>query len=202
MTGLQSLSYRRRFLISSSPNVQSTWRSLTTYADFIEQWSSETIQQAANELIEKGILLCKRTPDDKAAYYLKPEYLCFNLEPSPYGEGDDGYATLRKQLLFNAEVHSSDLTDEQRRDIENRFKKPDGDVHFVAATPTLEMGIDIGDLESVVMIGAPPTPANYAQRAGRGKNHEALIVTFCSNSNVHDTYAFHNPRTVINGMAA
>lgn len=193
--------------VSSDPNYRgiSLGISSRVYADFIDQWSSEAIQQATHELLELGILIQIPTPDDKVAYYLKPQYLCFNLAPSSYGEGDDGYTNLRKDLLFNAEVHSSDLSGERRRDIETLFKKPDGDVHFVAATPTLEMGIDIGDLECVLMIGAPPTPANYAQRAGRagrGKKHEALIATFCSPSSIHDTYAFRNPRTVINGKIA
>ncbi|MBE2195295.1 MAG: DEAD/DEAH box helicase [Anaerolinea sp.] len=170
------------------------------YADFVETWSSHAIRQAIDELVTQDVIVCETTPDGKAIYYLNWQYLCFNLPPSSYGEGDDGYEQLKRSLLFTAEVHSSDVKTTERELIEAEFRR--GDLHFIAATPTLEMGIDIGGLESVVMFGTPPTPANYAQRAGRagrGKRRDALIVTFCSATNPYDTYAFHNAQEIING---
>jgi hypothetical protein len=143
------------------------------------------------------------TPKNKTIYYLNREHLCLNLPLSRYGEGDEGYEKLKNDLLFTAEVYSSDLQRIERELIETEFKR--GNIHFVTATPALEMGINIGDLKSVLMIGVPPTPANYAQRAGRagrGKKRDALIVTFCSAASPHDVYAFHNPETVINGYIA
>src|SRR5690606_16699956 len=128
------------------------------------------------------------------------EYVCFNLPLSQYGEGDEGYERLKKERLFVAEVHSSDLRAAERTRVENGLKR--GDIHFVDATPTLEMGIDIGDLANVLMIGAPPSPANYGQRAGRAgrsSNHSALIVTFCSPNRPLDNLAFHYPTFFING---
>jgi len=171
------------------------------YADFVQKWSTHSIQEAAHELVEAGVLACRNSPDDKALYYLNLEYVCFNLPSSEYGEGDGGYERLKKELLFVAEVHSSDLRAAERTRVETGLKH--GDIHFVAATPTLEMGIDIGDLESILMIGAPPAPANYAQRAGRagrGKKHEALIVTYCWGTSAHDMYMFRNPTQMINGQ--
>jgi superfamily II DNA or RNA helicase len=173
------------------------------YADFVEDWSATAIKQAVDELVAAEIMVRETTPDGKAIYYLNRGYLCIDPQPSSYGEGEDGYESLKKALLFTADVHSSDIQTDERERIETGFKK--GDIHFVTATPTLEMGIDIGDLESVLMIGAPPTPANYAQRAGRagrGKKRDAIIVTFCSADNTHDTYAFRNPQTVIDGRVA
>lgn len=173
------------------------------YADFVSEWSAQDIQLAVDELVEMGILTRQTSPDSKTAYYLNMENLCFNLTSGEFGEGEDGYDRLKKQLLFVAKVHSSDLQATERVQIEKDLKH--GETHFVAATPTLEMGIDIGDLETVLMIGAPPTPANYAQRAGRagrGKKHEALIVTFCRGDNAHDMYAFYNPKQVINGQVS
>lgn len=171
------------------------------YADFVQKWSTQAIQKAAHELVDVGILVRRSSPDNKAGYYLNLEYVCFNLPLSQYGEGDEGYERLKKERLFVAEVHSSDLRAAERTRVENGLKR--GDIHFVVATPTLEMGIDIGDLESVLMIGAPPTPANYAQRAGRagrGKKHEALIVTYCWGTSAHDMYMFRNPAQMINGQ--
>ncbi len=175
------------------------------YAEFVENWSVPEILSAVEQLVNVGVVIRDTAPKGKTIYYLNREYLRFNLPPSRYGEGDEGYEKLKNDLLFTAEVHSSDLHTKLREEIERRFKdKKDEEekLHFVVATPTLEMGINIGDLESVLMIGAPPTPANYAQRAGRagrGKKRDALIVTFCSASSTHDTYAFRNPQTIING---
>lgn len=191
--------------VSADPNYDgiSLGERSREYADFVENWSASGIKQAVDELVDADIIIRETTPDNKTIYYLNREHLCFNLPLSSYGDGEDGYERLKKALLFTAEVHSSDLRTVERERVETGFKR--GNIHFVTATPTLEMGIDIGDLESVLMIGAPPTPANYAQRAGRagrGKKRDALIVTFCSAASTHDVYAFRNPQTVINGRVA
>ena len=178
------------------------------YADFVENCSVPEILSAVEQLVNVGVVIRDTAPKGRTIYYLNREHLCFHLPPSRYGEGDEGYEKLKNDLLFTAEVHSSDLPTKLREEIERRFKdKKDEEekLHFVVATPTLEMGINIGDLESVLMIGAPPTPANYAQRAGRagrGKKRDALIVTFCAASSAHDIYAFRNPQTIINGRVA
>lgn len=170
------------------------------YSDFVERWSVSEIRRAVEQLVEARIIICATTPDEKAIYYVDRHNLSLSLPPSAYGEGKVGYEKLKKALLFAVEVHSSDLRTQDRLRIEAGLIKDE--IQFVVTTPTLELGIDVGGLDSVLMIGAPPTPANYAQRAGRagrGKKHDALIVTFCSAASTHDTYAFHNPRTIING---
>jgi len=191
--------------VSADPNYDgiSLGERSREYADFVENWSASVIRQAVDALVDADIIIREITPDNKTIHYLNREHLCFNLPPSTYGEGEDSYNRLKKALLFTAEVHSSDLQTSERERVEAGFKK--GDIHFITATSTLEMGIDIGNLQSVLMIGAPPTPANYAQRAGRagrGRNRDALIVTFCSAASTHDTYAFRNPQTIINGRVA
>ncbi|GAB4511078.1 MAG: hypothetical protein OHK0046_08670 [Anaerolineae bacterium] len=170
------------------------------YSDFIERWTEEAVCQSADELVSHGILMTHLTSDDKSVYYIKPEYLCFDLQPSSYDEGEEGYEALKKEHLFVSETHSSDLQNLERDRVATDIKS--GNVQFVVATPTLEMGIDIGDLENVLMIGVPPNPASYAQRAGRagrGQNRGAVIITLCSPSSLHDMYAFRNPRSIING---
>ncbi|MEZ5264710.1 MAG: helicase-related protein [Acidimicrobiales bacterium] len=64
-----------------------------------------------------------------------------------------------------AAEHTGLLGRKQREDLErlqgrHRFRRP----NVVAATPTLEMGIDIGDLSAVMLTSVPPGPANYVQR--------------------------------------
>lgn len=69
-----------------------------------------------------------------------------------------------------AREHTGLLKDELRLRYETDFKasasKPDAP-NVLVATPTLEMGIDIGDLSTVMLAGLPRSVANYLQRVGR-----------------------------------
>ncbi|MCP5798972.1 hypothetical protein NL298_27255, partial [Klebsiella pneumoniae] len=51
------------------------------------------------------------------------------------------------------------------RDFEEQFKQ--GDINLLACSTTMEMGVDIGSIEAVLMTNVPPSIANYNQRAGR-----------------------------------
>lgn len=112
----------------------------------------------------------------------------------------DRYFSIRDDYLFLAGSHSSELTSLMCREVEDQFKK--GQVNFLLATPTLEMGIDIGDLRHVMMIGVPPMPSNYAQRAGRAgrRGKSSLVVCYCSHDKAHDRHYFQNPKAMINGL--
>ena len=69
-----------------------------------------------------------------------------------------------------AREHTSLLDDKVRLRFENGFKasveEPDAP-NVLVATPTLEMGIDIGDLSTVMLAGLPKSVASYLQRVGR-----------------------------------
>lgn len=70
----------------------------------------------------------------------------------------------------DAREHTSLLSGEERRSIEAGFKRSDqhpGDPNVLVATPTLEMGIDIGDLTTVMLASLPDSVAKYLQRVGR-----------------------------------
>ena len=49
-------------------------------------------------------------------------------------------------------------------------------------SPTMELGVDIAELNVVNLRNVPPTPANYAQRTGRAgrSGQPALVFTYCS----------------------
>jgi len=68
-------------------------------------------------------------------------------------------------------------------------------------SPTMELGVDIADLDAVFLRNVPPTPANYAQRSGRaGRNGQAaLIVTYCAAQSPHDQYYFKNQDGIVAG---
>ncbi|WP_328496996.1 DEAD/DEAH box helicase [Streptomyces sp. NBC_00414] len=98
--------------------------------------------------------------------------------------------------------HTGMLTRPQRERVERTFREGTHytDPNVLSCTPTLELGIDIGDLSAVLLGSLPKGPANYVQRAGRAgrKTGNALVVAF-GGRRARDLYYLDDPREMIAG---
>lgn len=114
------------------------------------------------------------------------------------------YRSGRIRRVVAAE-HTGMLTRQRRERVETGFKdggRPDAP-NVLAATPTLEMGIDIGDLSAVMLTAVPPTQTNYIQRVGRAgrKTGNAFVTTFAE-GDPRSLYFLHDPELMIAGDIA
>jgi len=130
-------------------------------------------------------------PLDLSNNYFRREY------SRPFGEA----------VQLHAEEHSGQVDGETRKVLETRFKDADDILNVIVCTPTMELGIDIGNLSAVYLRNVPPSPSNYAQRAGRAgrKSQASLILTFCgvgSRRGPHDQYFYRYPGKMITGKIA
>jgi hypothetical protein len=95
--------------------------------------------------------------------------------------------------------HTGKTSTEKRIEREDRFRE--GDLAALFCTPTMELGIDIADLNAVHMRNLPPTPANYAQRSGRAgrAGQAAVVLAYCSSGSGHDQYYFQRRERMVAG---
>ena len=104
---------------------------------------------------------------------------------------------------FEAREHTAQVPAAIREQREQRFRA--GDLSILFCSPTMELGIDISQLNVVNMRNVPPTPANYAQRSGRAgrpgrKSQPALVFTYCSSLSPHDQYYFKRQTEMVAGQ--
>jgi ATP-dependent helicase YprA (DUF1998 family) len=100
---------------------------------------------------------------------------------------------------LKSEEHTAQINKEIAKQIEDEFRAEG--VNLLSSTTTFEMGINIGDLQKVLLRNAPPSSASYVQRvgrAGRGQDKNAVSVCVCRRSK-YDADMWREPARLMSG---
>ena len=172
------------------PNVGGVW-----------QVNADRLRLAPN----RGVMRCRscrRTTTRDLPHGRCPAWRCDGALEWVREDGDDYDLHLLDGAysMLRPEEHTAMVPNEERERLENLFKGTSDAVNCLVCTPTLELGIDIGQLDSVLMRNVPPLPANYWQRAGRaGRRHRmAVDLTYCRPVS-HDRAYFADPPKLLAG---
>lgn len=217
------LSYRSRF--ARKLKHPSTWDGipLTDLPDRINQaFYASFITALLDPLITYGIVEPVLLHNQTRGYQINANMLQWrvnsDIAPSPASNHHSHHATHNRffrQLYRNvasslrregrmlhrleAREHTAQVAPIAREQREGEFRKAHLPVLF--CSPTMELGVDIAELNTVFMRNVPPTPANYAQRSGRAgrSGQPALVITYCAAQSPHDQYFFADPTRMVAG---
>lgn len=108
------------------------------------------------------------------------------------------YQTMNPVPL-SAHEHTAQLKNTEAAKVQQQFIH--GVTNALSCSTTFELGVDVGELQSVLLRNMPPTTANYVQRAGRAgrrSDSAALVVTFAQRRS-HDLTRYDKPEAMIAG---
>ncbi|GAB7093373.1 DEAD/DEAH box helicase [Halolamina litorea] len=95
-------------------------------------------------------------------------------------------------------AYQGSLTDDRRRELEEQLH--DGDLRGVWSTNALELGVDVGGLDAVIIDGYPGTRMSAFQQAGRaGRGDDAALVLLVAGEDQLDQYLMSNPAEFFDG---
>lgn len=115
---------------------------------------------------------------------------------------ENHYARLYRSLRpidMEAQEHTAQWNAKKASSVQQDFTN--GKVNVLSCSTTFELGVDVGEVEAVLLRNVPPQPANYIQRAGRAgrrADSAALVVTFAQMRS-HDLTYFKEPEMMVGG---
>lgn len=223
---LKRILLKRNYKFNADDAVRSLlnelWSYLTTSSDWVNCFENRDIQKEGTvkrlshkmwKVIPTGLnysgwMVCDKcqnitfgSVDDVCATYacdgaLKP------LTEKSIGFKDNLYKDeylKSAPIVLTANEHTAQWTAKEAANVQNQFIQ--GKINVLSCSTTFELGVDVGDLQAVLMRNMPPTTANYIQRAGRAgrrTDSAAYVLTFAQRRS-HDLNYFTKPETMVSG---
>lgn len=109
-------------------------------------------------------------------------------------------STSMNMTPLHAKEHTAQWTPKKAGEIQKEFIA--GTINVLSCSTTFELGVDVGDLQAVVLRNTPPRTANYVQRAGRAGRRAgsaAFVLTFAKRA-AHDMSVYRDPIAMIDGV--
>lgn len=202
-------------------------RRFSTFEDFDEKPSleetGEIIHHLLRALTEAGIveMVSEAAKDDVPGYQVQASAMLWaagdGTEPfndpirtpdrSDAGDTNRFFVDFYRETAptlngLEAREHTAQVPYEVRERREQDFRE--GRLPILFCSPTMELGVDISELNAVNLRNVPPTPANYAQRSGRAgrSGQPALVYAYCSIGSSHDQYFFKRPERMVAGAVS
>lgn len=103
----------------------------------------------------------------------------------------------RRNAFYRSAEHSAQQPGRRLRAYEKAFRR--GHINVLNCSTTMEMGVDIGSIGTVLMTNVPPSAASYRQRVGRaGRRGQAiaLSLTLCKHRPT-ELSVFRNPLSLL-----
>lgn len=126
-----------------------------------------------------GLLLFETIDKKCTAFRCKGRVLAFSKQERKKFHKENHYIySVEKEgaLTVRANEHTASLSTDLRQKIEQEFSEKK--INLLSCTTTMEMGVDLGDLEAVINLNIPPGISNYQQRTGRA-GRRAQAAPFC-----------------------
>lgn len=143
---------------------------------------------------EKIKMPCRPESDEDVNEWQENDENVLNLKKHGLWTDRHKYSYHRDPVYIAAE-HSAQQSKKLLREYTKAFSQGNPSINVLHCSTTMEMGVDIGDIDVVLMDTIPPTAANYLQRvgrAGRMGQSKAIAFSLCNNTPVGQ-HAFANP---------
>ncbi|OYE00768.1 DEAD/DEAH box helicase [Nostoc sp. 'Peltigera membranacea cyanobiont' 232] len=189
-------------LVSAKKGFQLNWGLLNIFETRQDWYKCNCCQQIFHVPSLSKITLGKLSVQRCSAYKCGGTLESYTPEKIEQTSAEHYQQYLIKQRLplpLRSQEHTAQLGVAELEKRENRFRQ--GRINMLSCSTTLEMGVDIGELQAVVLRNFPPHVSNYQQRAGRaGRRTDGVAITLMyGQRRPHDRFYFEQPKELIAG---
>ena len=139
-----------------NPKLISEWVDINNSAEIVKDTGGRKLQYKVFDMPEFALSNVLKDLKDKKVLIFANSRRTAELS----------YYNLKKNIdMKNIFIHHGSINKETREENEDKFKAVKNG--FMVATTTLELGIDIGDIDIVVQLSAPSQVSSFSQRIGR-----------------------------------